>query len=188
MKRDIFDLKGKVAIVTGGAGMLREYCRALAEASVHVVVADLRGGEAKDSAHQINANGHPKAIGIETDVTDKTSVEWIVARTFREFGRVDILVNNAALDPKFDTEHADAHTNTFEDYPLELWNQSIDVDLTGSNVFLGNYGWCCACISWGSLSYRCSGRCGSRHLYRSGRNMVHSVTPNGSETLSKISL
>ncbi len=72
MKRDMFDLKGKVAIVTGGAGMLgREYCRALAEASVHVVVADLRGGEAKDAAHQLNANGHPKAIGIETDVTER---------------------------------------------------------------------------------------------------------------------
>ena len=132
MKRDMFDLKGKVAIVTGGAGMLgREYCRALAEASVHVVVADLRGGEAKNAAHQLNANGHPKAIGIETDVTDKTSVEWMVDRTFKEFGRVDILVNNAALDPKFDTEHADEHTNTFEDYPLKLWNQSLDVDLTG---------------------------------------------------------
>ena len=130
--RDISGLEGKVAIVTGGARMLgREYCQALAEASAHVVVADLRGGAAKDCAEHLNANGYPKAIGVETDVTDKTSVEWMVNRTFQEFGRVDILVNNAALDPKFDTEHAHEHTNTFEDYPLELWNQSIDVDLTG---------------------------------------------------------
>lgn len=132
MKKDLFDLSGKVAIVTGGAGMLgREYCRAFAEASAHVVVADLRGGDAKDYAHQISSETHPKAIGIETDVTDKISVESMITRTLDEFGRIDILVNNAALDPKFDTKHASEHTNTFEDYPLELWNESVAVDLTG---------------------------------------------------------
>ena len=132
MKKDIFGLEGKVAIVTGGAGMLgREYCQALAEAAVHVVVADLRGDAAKEHANWLNANGHPKAVGIETDITDKLSVQEMINRVFQKFGRVDILVNNAALDPKFDTEHADEHTNSFEDYPLELWNQSIDVDLTG---------------------------------------------------------
>lgn len=132
MKRDLFGLKGKVAIVTGGAGMLgREYCRAFAEASVHVVVADLRGGVAKECANWLNTKGHPKAVAIETDITNKTSVQEMVNRVFKEFGRVDILVNNAALDPKFDPEHADEHTNSFEDYPLELWNQSLDVDLTG---------------------------------------------------------
>ena len=132
MKRDIFGLEGKVAIVTGGAGMLgREYCQALAEASVHVVVADLRGDAAKEHANWLNAKGHPKAVGIETDVTDKFSVQGMVNRVIKAFGRVDILVNNAALDPKFDPEHADEHTNSFESYPLELWNQSLDVDLTG---------------------------------------------------------
>ena len=132
MKREILGLEGKVAIVTGGAGMLgREYCRAFTEASVHVVVADLRGGAAEAHADRLNADGTAKAIGIETDVTDKTSVQEMVNRAFETFGRVDILVNNAALDPKFDVEHADEHTNAFEDYPLELWNQSIDVDLTG---------------------------------------------------------
>ena len=132
MKKDLFDLSGKVAIVTGGAGMLgQEYCRAFAEASVHVVVADLRGGDAKDYAHEISSKGHSKAIGVETDVTDKMSVQAMVTRTLDEFGRIDILINNAALDPKFDTEHASEHTNTFEDYPLELWNESVAVDLTG---------------------------------------------------------
>ena len=135
MKKDIFGLEGKVAIVTGGAGMLgSEYCRAFAEAAAHVVVADLRGGDAKECANEINAEGYAKAIAVETDVTDKFSVQQMVARTFAEFGRIDILVNNAALDPKFDTAHADKHTNSFEDYPLELWNQSLGVDLTG--IFL----------------------------------------------------
>ncbi len=132
MDKDYFDLQGKVAIVTGGAGMLgKEYCRAFIEASAHVVIADLQGGAAKDYASLISTDGNPKAIGVETDVTDKMSVQSMVTRTLDEFGRIDILVNNAALDPKFDTEHASEHTNTFEDYPLELWNASVAVDLTG---------------------------------------------------------
>ncbi len=132
MKKDLFDLHGRVVIVTGGAGMLgREYCRAFSGASAHVVIADLRGADAKDCASEINADNHAKVIGVETDVTDKMSVQLMVKRVVDEFGRIDILVNNAALDPKFDTEHAAEHTNSFEDYPLELWNASVAVDLTG---------------------------------------------------------
>lgn len=132
MKKDLFDLHGRVVIVTGGAGMLgREYCRAFAEASAHVVVADLRGGSAKDFVSEINTYNQTKAIGVETDVTDKMSVQSMVDQVIDEFGKINILVNNAALDPKFDTEHASEHTNSFEDYPLELWNESVAVDLTG---------------------------------------------------------
>ncbi len=132
MNKDPFDLCGRVVIVTGGAGMLgREYCRAFAESSAHVVIADLRGGAAKDFASEINVGNHTKAIGVETDVTNKLSVQSMVNRVIDEFGKIDILVNNAALDPKFDAEHASEHTNTFEDYPLELWNESVAVDLTG---------------------------------------------------------
>jgi 2-deoxy-D-gluconate 3-dehydrogenase len=72
-----------------------------------------------------------EAKGIETDVSSKPSVQSLVEQTLAEFGRVDILVNNAALDPKFDPEHAGSHINAFEDYPLDLWNESLSVNLTG---------------------------------------------------------
>lgn len=132
MRPDLFRLDYRVAVVTGGAGMLGgEYCRALGESGAHVVVADLRGGKAKGLADEINNAGLPHAIGVETDVVDKTSVEWLVERTLREFGRLDILITHAALDPKFDKKHADEHVSAFEDYPLSLWQQGIDVDMTG---------------------------------------------------------
>lgn len=128
----LFRLDSRVAIVTGGAGLLGcEYCHALAEYGAHVVVADIRGSAAQDLAVQIVKRDLPKAIGIEVDVSDKASVQSMVNRTLDEFGRVDILVNNAALDPKFDAQHAQEHVNAFEDYPLELWNQGIAVNLTG---------------------------------------------------------
>ncbi len=132
MRPDLFQLDHRVAVVTGGAGMLgTEYCHTLAESGAHVIVSDLRGGDAKKLADEINDAGLPQAIGVETDVTDKTSVEWLVERTLRKFGRLDILINNAALDPKFDRQHANEHINAFEDYPLSLWQQGVDVDLTG---------------------------------------------------------
>lgn len=128
----MFRLEGKVAIVTGGAGMLgKEYCRALAKAGAHVVIADIQGAAARRLAEEIDADYAPQVVGFDIDVADRVSVQWVIDAVLEIFGGIDILVNNAALDPKFDPEHAHTHTNTFEDYPLELWNQSIDVDLTG---------------------------------------------------------
>jgi 2-deoxy-D-gluconate 3-dehydrogenase len=55
----------------------------------------------------------------------------MVEAALEAFGRLDILVNSAALDPKFDPSHHAQHTNTFEDYPLEMWEQALSVNLTG---------------------------------------------------------
>jgi NAD(P)-dependent dehydrogenase (short-subunit alcohol dehydrogenase family) len=132
LREHLFRLDGRVAIITGGAGLLgREYCHALAEFGAHVIVADICGSVAQELGAQIGQSGAPRAIGIETDVSDKASVQSMVNQTLGEFGQVDILVNNAALDPKFDVQHAHEHVNAFEDYPVELWDQGIAVNLTG---------------------------------------------------------
>jgi 2-deoxy-D-gluconate 3-dehydrogenase len=55
----------------------------------------------------------------------------MVRRTLKAFGRLDLLVNNAAIDPKFDATGKGKHTSAFEDYPLELWNRSLAVNVTG---------------------------------------------------------
>lgn len=132
MDKNIFRLDNRVAIITGGAGLLgHEYCQALAEFGAHVVVADILSSAASDVAECINQSGSPKAIGIQTDVSDKISIQNMVKSTLEKFGRVDILVNNAALDPKFNLHNANKHVNSFEDYPIDLWNKSISVNLTG---------------------------------------------------------
>lgn len=131
---DLFDLSDRTAVVTGGAGLLgAEFCRTLAAAGARVVVADKAEDAAKALANELSLDGH-QAIGVRTDVTDPASVGAMVGATLQTFGSLDILVNSAALDPKFDSKHREQHTNAFEDYPLEAWNQSLKVDLTG--VFL----------------------------------------------------
>ena len=127
-----FDLSERVAIVTGGAGLLgQEYALALAQAGAHVVVADINSAAADKLAAEVASRSGVEAGSTATDVSNKASVEAMVAHALAAFGRVDILVNNAALDPKFDAQHATKYVSTFEDYPLELWNQALAVNLTG---------------------------------------------------------
>ncbi len=131
--QDKFDLSRRVAVVTGGAGLLgKEFCRTLAEAGASVVVADLDGKAAGAVAGSLADSGY-RAISIPLDVTRIESVRELATTTVSEFGGLDILVNSAALDPKFDPDAAakGIAPGAFEDYPLEQWNAALSVNLTG---------------------------------------------------------
>ena len=128
-----FDLKGRVAVVTGGAGQLgTEFCKTLAEAGAAVVVVDLNASATKTTADTLT-NGGYQALAAPTDITQPDAVNALVEKTLFEFGRLDILVNSAALDPKFDPEAVNKGITpgAFEDYPLDLWNSALSVNLTG---------------------------------------------------------
>ncbi len=128
---DAFRLTGRVALVTGGAGLLgAEFCRTLAGAGASVGVADLAVHKAAAVAKGLPGAARP----VEMDVTGPESVQRAVDDVVAAFGRLDILVNSAALDPKFDPSQTGQHASAFEDYPLESWNQALAVNLTG--VFL----------------------------------------------------
>ncbi len=127
-----FDLTGRVAIITGGAGLLgTDYCHTLAGAGAHVVVADVQGEAAQRLAREVTESQGIEALGLQTDVAQPDSVRAMVQATLDRFGRVDVLVNNAALDPKFDPQHAGSHGNRFEDFPFEAWQQALQVNVTG---------------------------------------------------------
>jgi 2-deoxy-D-gluconate 3-dehydrogenase len=127
-----FGIAGRAVIITGGAGLLgADYSHALAGAGAHVVVADVDGPAARALAAEVSRKAGVPALGIPADVADPASVRAMVDRTLAEFGRVDVLVNNAAIDPKFDTSHSGSHGNTFEDFPLEAWQRALDVNVTG---------------------------------------------------------
>jgi NAD(P)-dependent dehydrogenase (short-subunit alcohol dehydrogenase family) len=129
-----FDLTGRVSVVTGGPGLLgRQFCRTLAGAGSAVVVADIDGRRAAVLADELEKDGY-KALGSKTDITDPASVQAMVQSTLKAFGRLDVLVNSAALDPKFDPAALAGQATplgSFEDYPLESWKQALDVNLTG---------------------------------------------------------
>ncbi len=135
-----FSLKDRTAIVTGGAGLLgKEFCRTLAQAGALVVVADLNQAAAQKVADGLAQEGL-KGLAVGVDVTQPESVRAMVDAALKASGRVDALVNSAAMDPKFDNTQPGQHRNTFEDYPVEAWRQALDVNLTG--MFL-----CCQAVS-----------------------------------------
>ncbi len=114
---DKFHLKDQSAIVTGGAGLLgRQFALTLAEAGAGVIVADLDGDRAEIVAASIRSSGY-KAQSVEVDVTDPDSVNSMAETAIKAFGSLDVIVNSAAMDPKFDDQHSGQHSNSFENYP-----------------------------------------------------------------------
>ncbi len=113
-------LKNRVAIVTGGAqGIGRAIVDKLAAEGASVAVADINGNGANAAAA-----AQPSAIGLTVDVSDPAAVNDMVARTVEEFGRLDILVNNAAIVP----------FTAWDDIDFAEWRRIMAVNLDG--VFL----------------------------------------------------
>src|SRR5688572_18205252 len=99
--RGRFALRGRVAVITGGGGMLGEqHARALAGAGAIPILADLDLPAARRKARAIAVEFGVACEAIRTDVTNSASVRSLLRRILRRYGRVDILINNAARDPK----------------------------------------------------------------------------------------
>ena len=129
---DKFSLKGNTVLVTGGGGLLgRQFALALAQAGADVMLADLAYEAAADQAEVIRTEGL-SAEALAVDVVDPDSTRAMVEQTLARFGRLDVLINSAALDPKFDPQHqSEQAANAFETYSLEAWRKALDVNLTG---------------------------------------------------------
>src|SRR6185436_10407622 len=124
-----FSLAGRVAIVTGGAGLLGvEHAKAIAAANGIPVLADIRGTDAKARAADIAAAYDVPAMSVECDVTCSDSINALVQVVLERLGRVDILVNNAANNPKVETPGQ--AFSRLERFPAEQWHADIAVGLT----------------------------------------------------------
>jgi NAD(P)-dependent dehydrogenase (short-subunit alcohol dehydrogenase family) len=129
---DPFDLGGKVAVVTGALGLLgREHCAALASAGARVVATDLDGLGCRALTDELHDRYGIDCIGVRADVTDPESVDGLLRQTLERFDRVDVLVNNAAIDDKFDPS-APRDEARFESYSLERFRRILDVNVTGT--------------------------------------------------------
>ena len=117
-------LRGKIAIVTGGAkGIGAHYSRALAAHGARVMIADIEDG-ATLAADIIQQHGPDAAASSVTDVSDETAVKMLVERTVERFGRIDILVNNAAL-------YAKLHPRNYDDWDIATWDRVMAINVRG---------------------------------------------------------
>jgi 3-oxoacyl-[acyl-carrier protein] reductase len=120
------DLHGAVALVTGGNGGLgQRICHALAKEGAHVAVMyaqsrDQAEGVARDLASRYQIN----AAAFQCDITDGAATERVIGEVSRQFGRLDILVNDAAYNKAIPFPDLDSLT-------MEVWDNILDVNLTG---------------------------------------------------------
>src|ERR1700712_244470 len=128
----LFDLTGRVAIVTGGAGLLGYHHGAiLAAAGAHVVVLDLAHADPALRAEQLQLAHGPECLGLSADITSEESLEHVREQVMAKFGRIDILINNAANNPKVEDQKPGQPWSRLEHFPLATWNADIAVGLTG---------------------------------------------------------
>jgi NAD(P)-dependent dehydrogenase (short-subunit alcohol dehydrogenase family) len=124
----LFSLSDKVAIVTGAAGLIGQaHCAALAGAGANVVVADLNETLCIELAAALGS----KHLAVKLDVTNAESIQQAKEIILEKYGSIDVLVNNAAINDMFENPLLGAKQSMFEHYPLEMFNKSLDVNVTG---------------------------------------------------------
>ena len=130
--QDLFDLTGRVAVITGGTGLLgQQHAEAIAGAGGIPVLADIHtSGIDSKSKSWIERFGEQACV-IETDITNPDSVKALLTSILSRFGKVEILINNAANNPKMENK-AEVEFSRLENFPLEQWEADLAVGLKGA--------------------------------------------------------
>jgi NAD(P)-dependent dehydrogenase (short-subunit alcohol dehydrogenase family) len=124
MEKNIFDLSGRIALITaGGHGLGRAYCEAMAEFGADVACADINKKFADETVNYIKKFGH-RAIAIEADVSKQDQIEHMVNQTVSEFGTIDILFNNAGWCHSIEKR--------LHELVIEDWDACININLRGT--------------------------------------------------------
>jgi len=142
MTRDLFELKGRVAIITGGGGLLGyHHASAIADFGGIPVLLDIDGRALLTNSERLRLEFDDDFLTLEVDVTDFDSVVKARDKVLERHHRIDILINNAARNPKLD-DGDNASFSRLENFPADQWQKDLDVGLGGaftcSRVFGGH--------------------------------------------------
>lgn len=127
-----FRLDGRVAIITGGAGLLgRQHAAAIAESGGIPALWDINQDAVESAAEMIRRQYYTKCIGQKVDITELTDVQNAFTNVLDQCGAAHILINNAANDPKVEAGQQ-LSWSRLENFPLDVWHKDIAVGLTGA--------------------------------------------------------
>lgn len=125
-----YDMQGRVVVLTGGTGRLaRHYSVVLSELGANVVVVDLKQDECDELAEGLRRDHGTNPMGLQIDISAREEVVAGFQKIWDKYGRVDVLINNAAANQ---LTVFDGKVVGFEDFPLQYWQDNLDVNLTGA--------------------------------------------------------
>ncbi|MAZ06898.1 MAG: oxidoreductase [Rickettsiales bacterium] len=127
-----FDLTGKVAVITGGSGLLGEkHAEGIAEFGGIPILLDIDEKVGRKKAKMISEEYQVHCLFENCDITDESQILKVRDKILRKLGRVDILINNAAIDSKIEADN-EINLSRLENFSLNQWNLELSVGLTGS--------------------------------------------------------
>lgn len=133
--RERFDLTDRVAVITGGAGLLGpRHAEAVLDAGGRVVLVDVAADRLETVAAGLESRFGPgRVLTCAADITDRPAMETVLQHLLDRFGRLDILINNAARNPKVEGA-ASLAWSRLENYPRDQWELDLAVGLTGALI------------------------------------------------------
>lgn len=134
-----YDLKSKVVMLTGAAGKIgHKYAEVLSECGADVACIRLKEEGCRELEKHLTETYSTRPMGMSVDITNKTEVQRAVDSIVKQYGKIDVLINNAVYEQ---LKHVvNDQVLSFENFPLEVWQATIDVNLTG--MFL-----CCQAVA-----------------------------------------
>lgn len=127
-----FRLDNKIAILTGGAGFLgQQYIQILANAGANVIVWDKNLSE---EFRESNLVKERTAALYSVDITDEIVVQETISDILKHYNRIDVLINNAGMNPAIGSDEAKHLFEPYEKYSIDLWRKEFDVDVTGAMI------------------------------------------------------
>lgn len=137
---NLFDLSEKVIVITGGAGLLGfNHAEAILESGGHPIIIDINKSELDNVVHKLNARHSGSFSAYNVDITNEDEVVKLSKKIKKNHGKLDGLVNNAAINPK--VEKGNENFSRMENFQIDQWNSEIKVGLTGSFICSKNLGY-----------------------------------------------
>lgn len=137
-----FNLKNKVILITGSAGLLGyEHAFAVLAAGAEVVLTDIDLKKLiliKDKLIEGNSDFASRIFILNMDVTDLESIHFVSDKVLKKYGRIDVLINNAAINPK--VEQSNVNLTRLENFTIDQWNLELSVGLTGAFLCIKEFG------------------------------------------------
>ena len=133
--KDKFSLKDKIAIITGGAGLLgSKHAEAIAEFGGTTILLDVNKQKGIQVAEAIKKEYKTDCISFKADITNEDEVDQLLNKVISRFNKIDILINNAANNPKVEGENKDDEWTRLENFPINIWDSDLNVGLKGAFI------------------------------------------------------